>query len=172
MTFIPAPLLFEFLIRLPVKSLAKFKCINKTWFSLLSDPDFIYSHLNRAKTENHLALLLSFISHDNLSSTINFFAINDHELADFEYSVQGGIHICNPATKNTVKLPGNRAKGSRLLSCGFGYEGVDETLENTLKLTELGFKFKYSLEDMYAGAVDTCRAKGLLPLSSENPVNE
>lgn len=144
MTFIPAPLLFEFLIRLPVKSLAKFKCINKTWFSLLSDPDFIYSHLNRAKTENHLALLLSFISHDNLSSTINFFAINDHELADFEYSVQvcldsycvlpscnglvcffglqGGIHICNPATKNTVKLPGNRAKGSRLLSCGFGFD--------------------------------------------------
>jgi len=31
------------------------------------------------------------------------------------------------------------------------------------KIRDLGFQFKYSLEDMYCGAIDTCRDKGLLP---------
>lgn len=144
MAFTPDSLLFEFLIRLPVKSLARFKCINRTWSSLISDPYFVYAHLNRAKTQNRFCLSLSFISHDNLSTTINFFTINDYGLAVLDYSVQvcldsycvlpsrnglvcfygahGGIHICNPATKNLVRLPGNGAKGSRLLSCGFGFD--------------------------------------------------
>lgn len=38
------------------------------------------------------------------------------------------------------------------------------------KILELGFKFKYNLEDMYVGAVETCRAKGLIPLASAKPV--
>nr|QOU08779.1 DFR2 [Triadica sebifera] len=48
------------------------------------------------------------------------------------------------------------------------FKDVDETLQNIVfsskKLTDLGFQFKYSLEDMFIGAVETCRAKGLLPL--------
>ncbi|KAJ0024987.1 hypothetical protein Pint_08992 [Pistacia integerrima] len=56
------------------------------------------------------------------------------------------------------------------------FKGVDDNFENckfsSKKLTDLGFEFKYSLEDMYTGAVETCRAKGLLPLSHENRVNE
>ena len=55
------------------------------------------------------------------------------------------------------------------------FKGVDEKLKSicfsSKKLTDLGFEFKYSLEDMFTGAVDTCRAKGLLPLSHEKPVN-
>lgn len=34
------------------------------------------------------------------------------------------------------------------------------------KLLATGFEFKYSLEDMFTGAVDTCREKGLLPLAN------
>lgn len=39
------------------------------------------------------------------------------------------------------------------------------------KLQGMGFKFKYSLEDMFRGAVDTCREKGLLPYSNEATAN-
>ncbi|WJX09297.1 alcohol dehydrogenase (NADP(+)) [Trifolium repens] len=39
------------------------------------------------------------------------------------------------------------------------------------KITDLGFKFKYSLEDMFTGAVETCREKSLLPEAVEIPVN-
>lgn len=35
------------------------------------------------------------------------------------------------------------------------------------KLIETGFEFKYSLEDMFVGAVDDCKTKGLLPPNSE-----
>ncbi|KAI4320975.1 hypothetical protein MLD38_034402 [Melastoma candidum] len=51
------------------------------------------------------------------------------------------------------------------------FEGIDENLEivsfSSKKLTDMGFKFKYSLEDMFVGAVECCREKGLLPLSYE-----
>ncbi|XP_014512036.1 dihydroflavonol 4-reductase-like [Vigna radiata var. radiata] len=35
------------------------------------------------------------------------------------------------------------------------------------KLTDLGFEFKYSVEDMYTEAIDTCREKGLLPKTAQ-----
>jgi len=39
------------------------------------------------------------------------------------------------------------------------------------KIEDLGFQFKYSLEDMYCGAIDTCRDKGLLPKPAETPLS-
>nr|WPX05148.1 putative bifunctional dihydroflavonol 4-reductase [Artocarpus altilis] len=51
------------------------------------------------------------------------------------------------------------------------FEGFEEHLENvefsSRKLKELGFEYKYSLEDMYVGAIETCREKGLIPLAHE-----
>ncbi|CAK7346341.1 unnamed protein product [Dovyalis caffra] len=48
---------------------------------------------------------------------------------------------------------------------------IDEDLARVVftskKLTDLGFEFKYSLEDMFVGALETCREKGLIPLSHE-----
>nr|AHZ31751.1 dihydroflavonol 4-reductase [Viola x wittrockiana] len=45
--------------------------------------------------------------------------------------------------------------------------GTDENLSKCVfsskKVTDLGFQFKYNLEDMFVGAVETCREKGLLP---------
>nr|BAJ08042.1 dihydroflavonol 4-reductase [Cyclamen graecum] len=53
------------------------------------------------------------------------------------------------------------------------FKGIDENLPNVRfsseKLKGMGFEFKYSLEDMFRGAIDTCREKGLLPCSSETP---
>ncbi|XP_065847768.1 dihydroflavonol 4-reductase-like [Euphorbia lathyris] len=47
--------------------------------------------------------------------------------------------------------------------------GMEENVKNFIfsskKLEELGFEFKYSLKEMFVGAVETCRAKGLLPMS-------
>ncbi|PSS06053.1 Dihydroflavonol 4-reductase [Actinidia chinensis var. chinensis] len=55
------------------------------------------------------------------------------------------------------------------------FKGFDENLPivsfSSKKLIGMGFKFKYSLEDMFRGAIDTCREKGLLPYSNEAPPN-
>ena len=55
------------------------------------------------------------------------------------------------------------------------FKGIDENLPNVCfsskKLKGMGFEFKYSFEDMFRGAIDTCREKGLLPFSSKTPVS-
>nr|AHY35315.1 dihydroflavonol reductase [Morus notabilis] len=55
------------------------------------------------------------------------------------------------------------------------FKGFEENIENvefsSRKLKELGFQYKYSLEDMFVGAIETCREKGLLPLAHENNPN-
>nr|AAX12422.1 dihydroflavonol 4-reductase [Rosa hybrid cultivar] len=51
------------------------------------------------------------------------------------------------------------------------FKGIEENLPkvhfSSNKLLETGFEFKYSLEDMFVGAVDACKAKGLLPPPTE-----
>ncbi|KAK6256773.1 hypothetical protein QUC31_000232 [Theobroma cacao] len=55
------------------------------------------------------------------------------------------------------------------------FKDVDESLKSvefsSKKLTDLGFEFKCSLEDVFTGAVETCREKGLLPLSNEKKID-
>jgi bifunctional dihydroflavonol 4-reductase/flavanone 4-reductase len=59
----------------------------------------------------------------------------------------------------------------------FRFNDIPDELEiikfSRKKITDLGFKFKYSLEDMFTGAVETCREKSLLPEAEavEIPVN-
>nr|BBD75324.1 dihydroflavonol 4-reductase [Dianthus caryophyllus]BBQ05023.1 dihydroflavonol 4-reductase [Dianthus caryophyllus] len=50
-------------------------------------------------------------------------------------------------------------------------EDMGQVQFSSKKLTDLGFEFKYGLKDMYTAAVETCRAKGLLPLSLEHHEN-
>lgn len=46
-------------------------------------------------------------------------------------------------------------------------EGIDEVKDviklSSKKLLDLGFEFRYSLDDMYDGVFKSCREKGLLP---------
>ncbi|CAJ2646783.1 unnamed protein product [Trifolium pratense] len=43
--FLPDELIFEILLLLPVRSLRQFKCICKSWKTLISDPQFAKAHL-------------------------------------------------------------------------------------------------------------------------------
>ncbi|XP_045809916.1 F-box/kelch-repeat protein At3g23880-like [Trifolium pratense] len=54
--FIPDELITEVLSFLPVKSLMRLKCLNKSWKTLISDPAFIKLHLKRSARNKHLAL--------------------------------------------------------------------------------------------------------------------
>ncbi|XP_073293401.1 dihydroflavonol 4-reductase [Primulina huaijiensis] len=52
------------------------------------------------------------------------------------------------------------------------FEGIDKDTPvvrfSSKKLTGMGFTFKYSLEDMFREAIETCREKGLLPYSTRS----
>ncbi|KAL8193779.1 hypothetical protein R6Q57_026471 [Mikania cordata] len=51
------------------------------------------------------------------------------------------------------------------------FVGIEEDIPvvsfSSKKLFDMGFKFKYDLEEMFKGAIDSCREKGLLPYSTK-----
>lgn len=55
------------------------------------------------------------------------------------------------------------------------FEGIDKDIPvvsfSSKKLMGMGFSFKYSLEDMFRGAIDSCREKGLLQFSTQIHTN-
>ncbi|XP_058759013.1 F-box/kelch-repeat protein At3g06240-like [Vicia villosa] len=79
--FLPHELIIEILLRLPVKSLLRFKSVCKLWFSLIShDPHFANSHFQLSSaTPNRRILLISYKTHESLS--IDFEASLDDDSA-------------------------------------------------------------------------------------------
>jgi F-box interacting protein len=47
---VPDDVVFEILTRLPVKSLIRFRCVSKSCFSIITNPDFIKTHIDQAKS--------------------------------------------------------------------------------------------------------------------------
>ncbi|CAJ2655459.1 unnamed protein product [Trifolium pratense] len=56
--YLPHELMIEILLKLPVKSLICFKCVCKSWFSLISDPHFANSHF-QLTTHTHRIMCVS-----------------------------------------------------------------------------------------------------------------
>ncbi|KAK9016741.1 hypothetical protein V6N11_079235 [Hibiscus sabdariffa] len=58
--YIPVEVIVEILIRLPVKSLVRFRSVCKSWNSVICDPCFISTHLQASLSNNTPFLLLSY----------------------------------------------------------------------------------------------------------------
>ncbi|KAK7363690.1 hypothetical protein VNO77_05841 [Canavalia gladiata] len=56
---LPQELIIEILLRLPVKSLFRFKCVCKSWLSLICDPHFAFSHYDHVSAAHTCRLVLS-----------------------------------------------------------------------------------------------------------------
>ncbi|KEH18960.1 F-box protein interaction domain protein [Medicago truncatula] len=93
--YLPSELIIQILLRLPVKSLLCFKCICKSWLSLISDPHFANSHVDVS------AAKIVSISRTRPLAEIRFI--------DFETSIN----------HDSVSLD-----HSFLLPKGFGYDGL------------------------------------------------
>jgi hypothetical protein len=60
MGFIPEELTAEILTYLDVKTIARLKCVNKSWNALISNPTFVQKHLNKSSQNPHLTILYKY----------------------------------------------------------------------------------------------------------------
>ncbi|KAK7245760.1 hypothetical protein RIF29_40609 [Crotalaria pallida] len=80
---LPYELNTEIISRLPVKILMQFKCINKPWKTLISDPQFARKHLSKVNS-THLILSFSNPSHEFLVKSYSLKSMFESTKSMFE----------------------------------------------------------------------------------------
>ncbi|KHN41528.1 F-box/kelch-repeat protein At3g06240-like [Glycine soja] len=77
-TTLPDELIVEILLRLPVRTLLRFKCVRKSWLFLISDPQFTKSHFDLAAAPTR-RLLLRFSQNTAQFNSVDIEApLHDH----------------------------------------------------------------------------------------------
>ncbi|XP_021766318.1 F-box/kelch-repeat protein At3g23880-like [Chenopodium quinoa] len=69
----------EILMRLPAKTLLRCRCVCRSWYSLITNPDFILAHVCYNKAKRHLVLLRSF---DHAEKKVRYKLCHDNEQLD------------------------------------------------------------------------------------------
>ncbi|KAL0367352.1 UNVERIFIED_CONTAM: F-box/kelch-repeat protein [Sesamum radiatum] len=184
---LPEEIITEILLRLPVKALLRFRCVTKSWLSLISTPQFIKTHLRISSKSNIYSHNRLVVGSGPLPMVFNTFSLCpniDHENSSmdnlvFDYptsdtddlirivgSCNGLVCVAvypntvvlwNPATRKSRKLPVSDRYLSDL-EYGFGYDASSDDY----KVVESGWVFRdpgvYETQVMvYSWRADTWR---------------
>ncbi|KAF8407483.1 hypothetical protein HHK36_006617 [Tetracentron sinense] len=112
---------------LHVKSLLRFKCVCKLWLSLISNPNFVESHLSyqnnkdpqilvATPTDHHRKIVIdSIVLRGDATEITHKLTVHDIPLDSFEMLLSCNgivcfygviyIHVCNPSTREFRTLP-------------------------------------------------------------------
>lgn len=121
--FIPDDILFRIFVRLPVKSLIRFKCVCKYWLRLLSSRDFIHHYSAAASSENPMVWFREpYFSNHTFACVDSSGCFSEFTLAFLKVDVvvsyscnglllclrdgnPGALYVCNPTTREFKLLP-------------------------------------------------------------------
>ncbi|KAM7503289.1 hypothetical protein LguiB_002193 [Lonicera macranthoides] len=147
--YLPPEVMNEIITRLPVKTLLRCTSVCKSWYSLITSPNFITTHLNRNNNGNQI-FVRYFIADDNLTGKYQYSVHLDNDTFDkletFEFPLPGCFRIfgsCNgliclssddcmilwnPCIRKYVTLPTPivtyESHGLFQQSIGFGYNSA------------------------------------------------
>ncbi|OMO81120.1 hypothetical protein COLO4_23751 [Corchorus olitorius] len=66
--YLPADLVIEILLKLPVKSIIRFECVAKNWYNLFKNPTFISQHSRVSKKNSAASLIFNYYDPKSNSS--------------------------------------------------------------------------------------------------------
>ncbi|XP_058202598.1 F-box/kelch-repeat protein At3g23880-like [Rhododendron vialii] len=151
---LPPEIIFQILPRLPVKSLLRFRCVSKSWRSLISQPQFVKTHLslaskNTSYAHHRLILTGQYPPSTGVKSCSLYSILNEQSdtAVDLDCPLKGsrwrimvvgccdglvciaaGNEVCiwNPSTRKSKRLPNARMP---YLFCRYGF-GYDESIDD------------------------------------------
>ena len=143
---LPDEIVLEILTRLPVKSLLRFRCVCKSWYSSIANPNFISTHFNN----NHHDDASLFRSHSHevctLASNRTFETISEFRIpftfhssfpkilgscngilcfSDYFMSACNDIYLLNPSIRKFKRLPDTCLTHLSNVALGFGYDSLN-----------------------------------------------
>ncbi|KAH7844339.1 hypothetical protein Vadar_026970 [Vaccinium darrowii] len=148
-------LVIEILLRLPVKTLIRFRCVCKSWCTMIYEPQFVKKHLSRATKDGditHWRVIIRYRYHDLKSCSLHSIFHEPYECpVDLYYpfkTLQRGVgivgscnglvciyyyeksvdnfYLWNPSTRESHILPYYGDGANFGFSYGFGYDSFND----------------------------------------------
>ncbi|KAI8566674.1 hypothetical protein RHMOL_Rhmol02G0060300 [Rhododendron molle] len=155
---LPLEIIIEVLSRLPVKSLLRFRCVSKSWRSLISQPEFAKTHLRLASTNTDYTLHRLLLCSSLYFKSCSLYSILNEKsdtAVELDCPLKGAhstiwivgccyglvciaagneVSIWNPSTRKSKRLP--NVKMANLYRGTYGFDrgmygfGYDESIDD------------------------------------------
>ncbi|XP_016459919.1 putative F-box protein At1g32420 [Nicotiana tabacum] len=144
---IPHEMIFEILKQVPAKSLMRFRCVSKSFCSLISEPLFIEAHQKFSTAQFHVSCSSLTTSKDVIQYLNQSRFSKLHSLASTNglvclWNFDGDVAVSNPFTQEHIFLPYQQ---SSITCCSLGFD-------STTKKYKV-IKAQYLLDDRDSGKV-------------------